>query len=283
MNHFKNLYQKIQNLSIDVAIGAASCSVLFYILTGQAIYIPSLISLSLVVWLIYTLDHLIDAKKIKIKAVIPRHRFHQENFNIILFAWIIIAVITSFIIIYYLYPLTIYLGCIGFLLVALHFSLVKLFGFKVSPFILKEFGIALIYTFGVSICALSTAFLGITSAILISLLQVFLLASINLIEFSLFEIVKDEKEKQTSLARALGEKNTKYFLYGLIILNFLISAYSLSSSPGLRFIMIEAIFLIMNSLLLLIIVKENYFKHQERYRMLGDAVFLLPALLLILS
>lgn len=277
------MYQIIQNLSIDVAIGAAACSILFYILTGQAIYIPSLISLSLVVWLIYTLDHLIDAKKIKIQAVIPRHRFHQENFQTILFAWIIIAIITSFSIIYYLYPLTIYLGCVGFVLVTLHFALVKLFGFKVSPFILKEFGIALIYTFGVSICALSTAFLGITFAVFISLIQVFLLACINLIEFSLFEMAKDEKEKQTSFARALGEKNTKYLLYGLIILNFLIAAFALYSSPDFKFILVEIIFLIMNALLLLILLKGDYFKYHERYRMLGDAVFLLPMLLLLLN
>lgn len=278
----KNLYWYLRILSIDVAFGASSSALIFFYLTRQPIYYPSLLSLSLIVWLIYTLDHLIDAKNIKIKAILPRHRFHQDYFKEVLFIWLILFV-TAFIYIYYtLFPLTVYLGLIGIILVIIHFILVKLFGFKVSPFIQKEFGVAFIYTFGVSIAALSTTFISISFPIVISFIEVFLLASINLLEFSFFEISEDVLENQTSLARALGEKKTKNLIIGLIGLNYIISLLSLFYNAEFLFASVQICFIIMNSILLMIILEPYYFKHSERYRAVGDAVFLIPVLLLFL-
>ena len=43
-----------------------------------------LMSLGLTVWIIYTIDHLRDAKKISHQASTERHRFHQRNFRILI-------------------------------------------------------------------------------------------------------------------------------------------------------------------------------------------------------
>jgi len=60
------------------------CASFFARLLDVAILPQGLISLGLTVWIIYTADHLLDAKKFKNKMrLTERHRFHQRHFKVI--------------------------------------------------------------------------------------------------------------------------------------------------------------------------------------------------------
>jgi 4-hydroxybenzoate polyprenyltransferase len=220
--------------------------------------------------------------QIQKQAILPRHKFHQKHFVVIGTIWIIVALLTAYFVIKTLYPLTIYLGlAIGFL-VMLHFILLNLITTKVSPFIQKEIGIAFIYTVGIALPALSLSPFGLTFPVFLMLIQVFLLASVNLIEFSLFEVNEDAVEGQTSIVRAFGIKKTEVIIKGLLILNFIISMINAVFHPSFEIIVSESLLLVMNFALLFIFWKQDLFRNNENYRVLGDFIFILPGLLYFL-
>jgi hypothetical protein len=196
---------------------------------------------------------------------------------------LIVFVGTLFLIFTTLFPLTIFFGGLTAMLVIAHFAFVKWFGFRVSVLIQKEFGIALIYTIGVCIPALSQNFIGITCTIVFVALQVFLLAFTNLLEFSLFEINQDSIEEQTSFARAIGERKIARITYALIIATYLLAIFTISYNCHFTVVVTEACILIINTILLFILLKKDYFKKHERYRIWGDGVFLIPGLIFLVE
>src|SRR5882724_5927551 len=90
MDKLFRAYRLLNILSLDVAAGAI-VSALFFAKIFQVVILPyGMISLGLTVWIIYTADHLIDAREIKQPASTERHRFHQRYFKP-LFILLIIA------------------------------------------------------------------------------------------------------------------------------------------------------------------------------------------------
>ena len=77
----KDIYKYIQALSLDVSFGATIMSAFIAHFLGVQVGMNIYISLFIAVWLIYTIDHLIDAKRIKSEAQSFRHKFHQKHFK----------------------------------------------------------------------------------------------------------------------------------------------------------------------------------------------------------
>ena len=71
------LLQIINSLSLDVALGAIAGSYILLFVAGIPSDGISILALAITVWLIYTLDHLLDAKEISGPAETFRHRIHQ--------------------------------------------------------------------------------------------------------------------------------------------------------------------------------------------------------------
>jgi hypothetical protein len=85
-------YRLLSLLSIDVAVGAVCSSVWFAIMFGVKPGGVAFTALGLTVWLIYTLDHLMDARTIKNKATAKRYQFHQQHFSILGITWVMAIV-----------------------------------------------------------------------------------------------------------------------------------------------------------------------------------------------
>jgi hypothetical protein len=68
-------------LSLDVVAGAVAGALFFGEILQVQLSFSVLTALGLTVWIIYTLDHLRDAKQILNVASTDRHRFHQEHFK----------------------------------------------------------------------------------------------------------------------------------------------------------------------------------------------------------
>src|SRR5687767_3029402 len=94
-------YRLLNILSIDVALGSVCCAAWFAEIFNVNLKPYVLMALGLTVWIIYTIDHLLDARKIHVSASTERHRYHQTNFTPLLYA-LLIALLVDLIFVFLL-------------------------------------------------------------------------------------------------------------------------------------------------------------------------------------
>ncbi|MCB9235774.1 MAG: hypothetical protein H6581_29270 [Bacteroidia bacterium] len=276
-----SIYKLISILSLDVAAGSLAGGVLVTRLLKVEMPTAWYILLPLCVWLIYTLDHLLDSRRLGAKAHTARHLFHHLHFRKIGLFWSVLAA-GGFAAALICLPLEgIYFGLVMGLGVILHLGLVSLVGGKTSPLLVKEGGVALIYTFGIWGMPFVLHMEAVETSHLLMMAQFGLLALVNLLEFSLFERETDELDGQSSLVRAIGARKTSVLLGFLLMLNLVLAIGVFIVDFSQPTILYQGILLLMALLLGLILFRKNYFAHSDRYRAWGDAVFLLPALSLL--
>ncbi len=282
MKVISRFYQFLQNLSIDVAIGAMAMSYLFAKVTHVEMKWEIYAVLGVCVWLIYTFDHLLDAKRMKGLAKTRRHRFHQLYYDELLISWLLFFTVALLLAIFFL-PLVIWKwGMVVVSFSTLHLVLVHYFGSTKSKLVLKELGGAWNYSAGIVIApfALATSFEWVY---LLSFLLLFLVALFNLVMFSYFDYQKDIKNEYSSIAINYGIVPTRNFMYGLFGMLVVLT------SGLLVFVHIENFAYYLTTCFLfsiglfyfLMVVLIDYRSHSETYRKLGDMVFLLPLLLLL--
>lgn len=138
---------------------------------------------------------------------------------------------------------------------------------------LKELSIAICYSIG--ICLVPVIMAGMKATLLITI-QTFLLALLNLITFSIYEAKEDKEEGFYSIATELGEKRSKIISYSIIIL--------LSASLVIHGHWGAFSGFILSGILIysLMYVLPTFFARGDRFRIWGDAVFLLAALFFLL-
>jgi hypothetical protein len=101
-------------------------------------------------------------------------------------------------------------------------------------------------------------------------------ALINLLLFSLFDFVPDRVHQQHSFVTWFRPKATRLTIATLGILNMLVSVAIMPSN-----IWLSLVFLAMNIMLLCILIFPKKFVYKNYYRIMGDAVFLLPVFYLL--
>ena len=278
MAFLAQVYRYLNALSIDIAIGAVCSSLLIYnFIEVQADFYVSL-ALGLSVWLIYTLDHLLDAQKVSLKTAALRHLLHIKYYKILWGLWISVLLLNAYIC---LFHLNIELLLAGFALlcfIGLH-HILNIFYLKPMFWLGKEVRIAFGYSLGISlgpIISVETLSFNIVLLILIF----FILALINLMFFSLVEKNYDLGHNLPGMSSYWPDEK-------------IIRAINYISSLGiamciLLFILRDSIsdFTIPLFLLLMLLILEistlNYKKIEDKelYRLFGDGIFLLPILLI---
>lgn len=279
MRFFNIFYVYFRILSLDVAVGAGLMAYLFAYALGVPVDWMSYFSLAIAVWLIYTLDHLWDAYKIPHEANTLRHRFHQKYFTLLGIIWGTVGIGGALLIIFYL-PVKVIVYGLGLSVFVLgHFSLTFIDQLKNTLLIQKETRTALIYSLGVGLAPIS---IGAQSPYLIEVLmttQVFLIAWINLLIISYYEYNSDQKDAHISTAIKLGKERTLYLINVLIISQLLLNVSVLFFIQTPLVLPLILLFF-MNLTLGLIIYRRKFFKKNERYRALSDAIFYMPVILI---
>jgi 4-hydroxybenzoate polyprenyltransferase len=158
-------------------------------------------------------------------------------------------------------------------IVVVYFVLQKKLGF------LKEPLGALLYSAGVLLPVIALSEKPIRSIISIPVILFFNTALINLVLFSWFDKDKDIVDKHASLVTIFGNKIAERFLYLVFILQSVLIIKSFQVTEPAVLI----IFSLMNLLLLLIFLRAKWFSINDRYRLTGDAVFLLPIIYIFLN
>lgn len=271
-------YARIRILSIDVALGALGAGWMVALYLGVAMRWVWFVILPLAVWAIYTGDHLMDAHNLGDKSSTARHQFHHRYFKVLMVLAILAALTSVVLALLYMRLMGIWFGLGMGGLVIIHLSLVKFVGERSSPFLAKELGVAIIYTAGIwGLPLLLSGKLGTREAV-VPAVQFMLLALVNLLEFSLYEYESDLADGQTSFVQAIGRKRAIRFIRLILALIAGLGAFLLATVDGKPLLRLEFIFTIMGLALAALIYKPVWFMQSERYRVVGDAAFLIPFL-----
>jgi len=280
MKAFKAIFSIFRHLSMDVVLGAvASGSMVVYVL-GKPMPWIWWVALPIAVWVIYTADHLMDAYRLQGEAHTPRHLFHHTYFKPIGIIWLLLLLSCMSWIAYLVPTNMLYLGFLMGLLVVLHLALVSLIGSHTSWLLHKELGVGLIYALGIWGGPAVVHQAWQEAQFLLLFTQFFLLAMINLLFFSLYEIDTDKWDGHTSAVLALGKKATLAIISMFAILIIGIGIFLLNGENSFdSFHKTQIIYALMLICLLAISFFPTFFGKNERYRYLGDGAFLLPALI----
>ena len=274
---FSKSYQYIRAFSLDVVAGAAISA--RWVGNYFEVNIPfeAIIALSITVWLIYTLDHLLDARKIQPKKALLRHLLHYENAPII-FAMVAAMTIVLIFTVQYLSTQLFWSGMLlGFLVVGYLFFVHFV---RKKPYWGKEWFIAVVYATG--ICLPTIAHLqAIPTALYYFWIMFFLLASINLLIFNMFEYKADKTLGFNSFATVKGHDFTRRVILGLLLLFVISWTVSFILIPEEGFLDYQAMFIFMGSVLAMVLSKETVLREEEWYRVIGDIIFVLPVLELL--
>lgn len=263
----------IQNLSLDITAGSVISSLFLAKLMNVEVTNSMMIGLAIAIWLIYTFDHLRDAYKLNGKASNPRHAFHQRYFKHL----VILASIVFLLGVYNLQFLpweTIEIGLVLATLSGLYFVYLMLAKRAMN----KELFAATVYVAGIVTAPLSQ--LGsFETQWLIVLLILWILAYGNLLVIPLYEVELDSTDQQESIVTRLGVKKVRSVLIVLLIVcALLIQWYGLNTDYWEAYV----ILLGMVATLVVLLVKPQYFRQFQLYRILSDGIFFLPGILLLL-
>lgn len=275
-----NWYKYIRLLSLDVATGACICAGFFARYAGLQISLTVYLALFMTVFLIYTVDHLLDAFSVGKNASIERHQWHFEHAHSL---WPLCVVIAgSLAILTFSLPTEIIkygMHLAGLVFIYFVISQTK----RLKRVIPKEAIIAALYSAGVflPIYALQSYF---SIQLMCLAFLFFLLSYANLIIISLIEFENDKSQKMVSIATQFGKKTTGLIIQTVFVLMLVVLIVSviLFQNVG-NFIDYAEVLMLMWALMYLVYWKRQYLIPEELYRVLGDTVFLLPAFFMWLS
>ena len=283
-NIFDRLYAPVRLLSLDIVLGAvAGGRLVAYLLELDRPLWSWYLLLGLSVWLVYTLDHLLDARRLGDQASTPRHQFHHRFFFPIAIIWAALAMVCLALAFTLLDREGVIFGFGLGGMVLIHLLIVKLVGEKTSPLLIKEGGVALIYVAGIWGLPMIWEFEHLEIQHWVVMGQYFLLALANLLEFSIFEYRVDEKDGQTSFVRAVGPNVSQRITFILLGLTLLLSMYLALQFGDRRMMGVQVVIMVMAFLLGLILYRRDFFAQHERYRAIADGAFILPAALFLLG
>jgi len=266
-------YHIINALSLDVALGAGVLSLVLGRYLGLKVPVLILLILVLTVWSIYTTDHLFDAKSIKAQASSFRHHFHQHFYRQIRIALAFVAAGIIFLVTQ-IPPITVLYGFPVILAVFAYFILNRFFNMSFQ----KEILIAVLYVIGIFIGPYSLAEGNVPDEIYYLLVQLGILAWINLLVFGVYEIDHDMQDGLKSTVVVLGLEKTAFMIKTLLILSFSIGIMGLVLFYGYSaYTKLQIVFLFMTGVLgTLFFRRETLSQQGLQYRYFGDGIFFMP-------
>ncbi|WP_370088899.1 hypothetical protein [Ekhidna sp.] len=253
-------YRIAQILSIDIVIGAVILlrffCVQFGVKPGWEVYAL----LGGTVWLIYTADHLRDATS-QIESNRERYLFHKKHRKLlIVLASVMLCLMT---VLLFFIPVVILKGGVALASLSFIYLLVQ---YRLSRYLSKEFYVALIYSLGILMVPMVLSEMYDWSVFLL----LFLLTFINLILFSWFEKNEDSVDGFLSIATELSEKKLEKLILILLSIGIAISLLLLNLMAFYFFLGFFTYGLMA--------IYPTWFNTNQRYRSIGDGVFLVPIL-----
>lgn len=279
MNSTTQKQTLFQVLSIDVVLGSLAVGVFAISILNVSAVSWWWVILPASVWVVYSLDHLIDGLKQKERSTIFRHRFHylkRKILSVLVLMSGCLAVALSFM---FLDNEIIIGGIVLSILVIIYFALVFLLDKFNSNHFFKEFFIAFFYISGIFLAPL-VWHAGLPSySVFFVIACLFLLAWMESVIISYYDYEDDIENGFKSFAIAVGKNRTRkivLLILSLLTIFLFISIFLVSERAIRGAIIIE---LAMTIILTLLILFPEIFQKQNRFRWVGESVFYLPALI----
>lgn len=272
---FQKPWGLIQNLSLDVTAGAVISSLFVAKVFNVQLSLNMLFGLGIAIWLIYTIDHLLDGHFASNQPKNRRHAFHQRH-KIKLLFFSCIVFLLGLINLTYLPDMTIKFGLVLAAFVLFYFGSLHLL--KINKTWHKEILAAIIYTVGVFAAPLSQMDLIRWQEVLF-IAQFFLLVITNLFLFPVYEHEIDRQDQLQSIVTTKGKVFVNQLILGMILLNLILMMAAIIFEQSYESTLI---LLSMNLVLFLLWKWPGVFQVNDRYRFLGDGIFFLPLIYLLL-
>ncbi|MVM28845.1 hypothetical protein GO755_02285 [Spirosoma sp. HMF4905] len=277
--YIRNLYY----LSFPVVIGAVLSNKMAARLSDvDPIHWATPIVLALAVFIIYTVDRLLDVQKDEINAtgqpLTARHRFHREHAPV-LWRLVIGSAVLAVILTFFLPSSVVKFGIVlGGVCVAYVGAVFRLPAYH-PALLLKEPLVATLYSAGIwgSVWVQRPT---ISNVDIAECLMFTGIAFQNLLLFAVMEQLESPRKPMFSLASEWGADRCDMILRWLTFV-IIATGLALCFLAKDRFAQRSALMLALMSLTLYGIQRyPAYFLKNERYRWLGDGVFWMPALVL---
>jgi hypothetical protein len=263
-------YEYLNVLSIDVSAGAVVCAFFFVRVMQLDVRTVAFIALGLTVWIIYTTDHLSDARKLTSTASTMRHQFHQHYFRRIRLL-LVVALLADLVFVMMIREPLFLAGLILGMFILLYLLTQRFLK------VFKEFWGGILYTTGVTLPMLTFGYQQLSIPVILLIIQFLVTTWINLLLFSLFDKEKDEQDGRVSFATTMGPTATKKTVVLLLTFCFGLGFYLITFHKFFA----AGIILFMDAALAAIFALRNRATKEEEFRLVGDAVFLLPLLYLL--
>jgi hypothetical protein len=270
------IFYKISYLSLDVVLGALATCYLLSLWFNVQLELDWYFMLGSAVWIVYTIDHLIDSKLRDAKFLPERHIFHKDNFLVLALIVLFLGIAT---LIDGLKMLDLYqwelLG-IELIVMAAYFAMNIIFK---TRFLVKELFIAVLYTVGVSFPFIALYQVQIQVNDIFFLALIFFTAWMNLLAFAKISVDEDKISGFKSIALVLSEYGLRLvFTISLLIYFglFIINAF-LNGDIKLYYVMI---YTCVGLVQIMIFTFSDTETNLRLLRIIGDVAFSLPLSLL---
>ena len=234
------------------------------------------------VWLVYTIDHLLDTIKMKNRPDAERRQFINRNFWVLSITVLIVGLLNLILSIYYLDKSVLYSGLLIGLIIIGYFLLINFFKIKRKIFLQKELIVALIYTTGIYIAPLLRIIFLINTVQIILIVCFFLLVWSDILLIALFEYEKDLHDQFKSFPVLYG-KQVSQTVIKIILLAVLLAliVVNLFFKYNILVFVSSIILACIAVLQFFLLKKRSLFSKNDTYRIFTEGMFYLPALLLI--
>jgi len=271
----------LNTLSFDIVIGAVFSAILVIkllnVVPGWAYWIVLPIS----VWIIYTLDHIIDALRLKKQANTYRHIFHFQYLKTILSILAAFSALNLVFIIFWLENKIIYFGLVLSLVTSLYLILIHFSG-KKNSFLPKEIFVTFIYTVGIWGGPIAMTNLNISTGQLILMIIFFLLVLADVLLLSFFEVGSDQKDNHPTIAVKFGQAVTTKIIFTLIFVVYILSIFIIFSDELFLHRSIAKLYLFMGLIQIIIIGIPQFFEKNKLYRYIIEIVFWIPGFIMLI-
>jgi hypothetical protein len=265
-------------LSLDVVLGAVAGMLFFSDLLNTSTPFEVYTLLGIAVWCIYSIDHLLDSRKIKVdKEVSARHSFHQKYFKSILLAVALFVFFGVLLLVFSESTKSLRMpgGTLAGVVVIWFFILHKT---SLQSSWLKEVSTAFVYVAGISLAPIVLSGKeNLDHFFWVFVTVYFFLALLNLLILSYLDEGEDKELGFGSVLTVLSRENLKFLIIliglflvvsGLGLLFFFPSYYSIYAS----------VFMLIAAFHLLEFFRKGQKKETTRIKL--EASFLLPFILL---
>lgn len=276
-----SLVEIINCFSLLVVFGSVSTSYFFASLFHAKLSFWFYYLLPSTVWIIYTLDHVLDGIKLKEEAISIRHYIHYKYRGVILPIVGILSLFNLYVALVYLEEKILIAGFIIAAIVALYFLFIHFFKSLKAPFN-KEFLVALVVCSGMVLLPGLQGNLSFNLGSICIILSMVLINYTNLLLFSYFDYENDKANGLQSVATDWGLDKTKTMAINTLGSAFVLFVFWLFQHDNPSKLAVSVAFLLMVNILTVMIIQEDRFKQNELYRFWGDFIFLLPGIVIYL-